>query len=29
MNGFAELYGLLVLMWWVCAAVIVSHGWDE
>jgi len=29
MKGFENFYGLLVLVWWICAAVIASHGWDE
>lgn len=28
-GSFEDFYGLICLLWWMCAGVIASQGWDE
>jgi len=27
-DSFADLFGLICLLWWMCAGLVVSLGWD-
>lgn len=29
MPSFEDFYGLIFLIWWMCAGVVASNGWDE
>lgn len=26
---FEDFYGLIILVWWMCAGIAVAHGWSE